>query len=173
MRSLINSLGRLQRFRILAEITLVYVLGFLLTRIGLLFWFAEWRQLSIGNWLSILQAGLRFDLLIALLGIQVQLWHFTWSQNRWLKSRASQWLIDESDLRAISFDSHDEVAVMQLQATIHTLIDRWNIPKRLSVLGVTRAQLPALVQGSHGNSLDGNPRDISDGELQLVLETML
>ncbi len=86
---------------------------------------------------------------------------------------ASQWLIDESNLRAISFDSPDEVAVMHLQATIRALNDRLNIPKRLSALGILRNQLSELVQGSHGNSFDGNPRDVSDGELHQVLEAML
>ena len=94
MRSLLNAVGRLQRFRILAEITLVYVLGFLLTRIALLFWFADWRQLRLADWLNVFQTGLRFDFLVALLGIQAQLWHFTWIGNRWLKSRPSRWFIE-------------------------------------------------------------------------------
>ena len=94
MRSIFNAFGRLQRFRILATITLIYVLGFLLTRVGLLFWFADWRQLRLADWLNVFQTGLRFDLLIALLGIQVQLWHFTWIGQRWLKARPSRWFIE-------------------------------------------------------------------------------
>ena len=70
MLSLSRVMGRLQRFQILAAITLVYVLGFLLTRIGLLFWFADWRQLRAVDFFNVVQVGLRFDLLIALLGIQ-------------------------------------------------------------------------------------------------------
>jgi alcohol dehydrogenase class IV len=39
------------------------------------------------------------------------------------------------------------------------------IPTRLRDLGVRREQIPALVLGSHGNSLSGNRRDIGDQEL--------
>ena len=103
MRSIFNAFGRLQRFRILAAITLVYVLGFLLTRVGLLFWFTDWRQLRFADWLNVIQTGLRFDLLIALLGIQVQLWHFTWIGQRWLKARPSRWFIEFCWLVAFCF----------------------------------------------------------------------
>lgn len=103
MRAIFNAFERLQRFRILAAITLIYVLGFLLTRVGLLFWFADWRQLRLSEWLKVLQAGMRFDLLIALLGIQVQLWHFTWGRNRWVKARPSRWFIEFCWLVAFCF----------------------------------------------------------------------
>lgn len=94
MYSFFSTFGRLQRFRILATLTLVYLLGFLLTRIGLLFWFADWRQLGAVDFLNVLQVGLRFDLLIALLGTQGLLWHLTWSRNHWIKSRPSRWFIE-------------------------------------------------------------------------------
>jgi alcohol dehydrogenase class IV len=47
------------------------------------------------------------------------------------------------------------------------------IPQRLSALGVERAAIPALVKSSRGNSMDGNPRDVSDQELTTLLEEML
>lgn len=47
------------------------------------------------------------------------------------------------------------------------------IPRRLSEIGVAAADLPALVTGSRGNSMNGNPRDVSDEELGLLLERML
>jgi alcohol dehydrogenase class IV len=47
------------------------------------------------------------------------------------------------------------------------------VPCRLADLGVRRAQIPALVAGSRGNSMDGNPRTLSDGELSEILEEML
>jgi alcohol dehydrogenase class IV len=47
------------------------------------------------------------------------------------------------------------------------------IPRRLSELGVRREQIPALVQASRGNSMSGNPRDVSDAELSLLLEDLL
>lgn len=50
---------------------------------------------------------------------------------------------------------------------------RLSIPRRLGELGVTHGQLPALVAGSHGNSLNGNPRPLSDDELYNLLERIL
>jgi alcohol dehydrogenase class IV len=47
------------------------------------------------------------------------------------------------------------------------------IPPRLSAVGVERPMIPALVKGSRGNSMDGNPRDVSDEELTKLLEAML
>lgn len=47
------------------------------------------------------------------------------------------------------------------------------VPRRLSELGVQREQIAKIVQGSRGNSMDGNPRDVSDVELQQLLEEML
>ncbi|MFO1095857.1 MAG: iron-containing alcohol dehydrogenase [Planctomycetaceae bacterium] len=47
------------------------------------------------------------------------------------------------------------------------------IPTSLASLGVTAADVPALVKSSHGNSRSGNPRDVSDGELAELLESAL
>jgi len=55
---------------------------------------------------------------------------------------------------------------------IDALIAEIGIPKRLNQLGVQREQIPALVVGSHGNSLAGNPRDISDSELTELLNSI-
>jgi hypothetical protein len=41
------------------------------------------------------------------------------------------------------------------------------------MLGVTAAQLPALVIDSRGNSMSGNPRELSDEELLQILEAAL
>ena len=62
MFSFFRAFGRLHRFQILAALTLVYLLGFLLTRIGLLFWFADWRQLGLVDFLNVLQVGLRYEI---------------------------------------------------------------------------------------------------------------
>jgi len=56
---------------------------------------------------------------------------------------------------------------------IDDLCQAVGIPRRLSELGVTREVLPALVAGSRGNSMNGNPRDVSDQELIEILEGML
>jgi len=47
------------------------------------------------------------------------------------------------------------------------------IPKRLREIGVEPRHLPDLVRGSRGNSMSGNPREISDDELHSILERIL
>jgi alcohol dehydrogenase class IV len=64
----------------------------------------------------------------------------------------------------------DSAAADALIHEIETLCRIVNIPSRLRDLGVRREQIPQLVQGSHGNSLSGNPRGISDAELHDLLE---
>ena len=56
---------------------------------------------------------------------------------------------------------------------IEGLCNRVGVPQRLGPLGVTREQIPLLVKDSHGNSLSGNPREISDAELAVILEGLL
>lgn len=46
------------------------------------------------------------------------------------------------------------------------------IPLRLRDLGVEKSQLPALVPASRGNSMNGNPRSLSDSELSDILEAL-
>lgn len=46
------------------------------------------------------------------------------------------------------------------------------IPARLRDIGVRREQLPVLVPGSRGNSMNGNPRDVADDELAALLEKL-
>jgi alcohol dehydrogenase class IV len=58
-------------------------------------------------------------------------------------------------------------------ARIDGLARRIGIPSRLSQIGVVPDQIPALVKGSRGNSMDGNPREVSDDELVRLLEEML
>jgi alcohol dehydrogenase class IV len=50
---------------------------------------------------------------------------------------------------------------------------RIGIPAKLSDLGVEPSLIPALVQSSRGNSMDGNPRAVSDEELAGLLSAML
>jgi alcohol dehydrogenase class IV len=56
---------------------------------------------------------------------------------------------------------------------IELLCDRVRVPRRLSALGVTSAQLPEIVKSSRGSSMSGNPRDLSDAELTEALEGIL
>jgi alcohol dehydrogenase class IV len=67
----------------------------------------------------------------------------------------------------------EDEAADRFIAYIETLAGRIGVPSRLSQIGVLPNQIPALVQGSHGNSLDGNPREVSDEELRQLLEEML
>ncbi len=61
-----------------------------------------------------------------------------------------------------------ELAIVNLEMLASAL----GIPKRLRELGVTEDQLPALVTASRGNSMSGNPRDLSDEELLELLTAM-
>ncbi len=65
-----------------------------------------------------------------------------------------------------------ESAADRLIETVVELCAAVNIPVRLRDLGVAREQLPQLVPSSRGNSISGNPRELSDAELLNLLETM-
>lgn len=67
----------------------------------------------------------------------------------------------------------DEEAADRFVRRIEALTQKVGVPRRLSALGVTADQLPAIVQGSRGNSMDGNPREVSDDELAQLLAAML
>ncbi len=89
-----------------------------------------------------------------------------------LGRQSANWLRGESGLPLCDFNSTADVAAMHFLAVIQLLNDGLGIPKHLSELGVSREQLPALVKSSRGNSMDGNPRDVSDAEIQTILEQM-
>src|SRR5262249_27237337 len=56
---------------------------------------------------------------------------------------------------------------------VENLLVELKIPRRLSQVGVRSEQIPAIVRDSRGNSMSGNPREISDQELTRILEEML
>ena len=56
---------------------------------------------------------------------------------------------------------------------IERICEQVNVNLRLSDLGVSRRDLPALVRDSRGNSMDGNPRSLTDNELLQILEARL
>jgi alcohol dehydrogenase class IV len=64
-------------------------------------------------------------------------------------------------------------AVKLLIAQIETLCETVGAPRRLSDLGVPAEKIPAIVAGSRGSSMSGNPRQLSDDELTQILEAML
>ncbi|MCE9605010.1 MAG: iron-containing alcohol dehydrogenase [Planctomycetia bacterium] len=67
----------------------------------------------------------------------------------------------------------DASAAQALVDRVAELCRSLQVPRTLGELGVRKEQLPALVAGSKGNSLNGNPRPIASDELQLILERML
>ena len=67
----------------------------------------------------------------------------------------------------------DGEAVDALIEKIEALCRRVGVPPRLADLGVRHDQIPALVKSSRGQSMSGNPRDVSDAELTRLLEKML
>ncbi len=68
--------------------------------------------------------------------------------------------------------STEEAAADRLIETVTDLCREVAIPGRLRDLGVTQEQLPALVPSSRGNSMSGNPCEVSDAELLNLLETL-
>ncbi len=64
-------------------------------------------------------------------------------------------------------------AADKLVARVDSICRRLQIPERLAELGVRRQHLPALVRDSRGNSMNGNPRELSDDELARILEEQL
>lgn len=77
------------------------------------------------------------------------------------------------DLARESQIADDDQAADLVIALVEALCERLRIPRSLSALGVTADMIPALVPASRGNSMSGNPRDLSDGELTAVLNELL
>ena len=57
--------------------------------------------------------------------------------------------------------------------TVRELCAIVDIPQSLSELGVRRDQIPELVTSSRGNSMNGNPKTVSDDELRALLERLV
>lgn len=64
-------------------------------------------------------------------------------------------------------------AVEALIDRIDDLCARIRVPRKLSEVGVRAEQIPDLVRDSRGNSMDGNPRPLSDRELAEILHAHL
>lgn len=58
-------------------------------------------------------------------------------------------------------------------AVIEFLCERLGIPQSLAALGISESQIAALAAGSRGNSLDGNPCEVSQPQLIELLQAML
>jgi alcohol dehydrogenase class IV len=66
-------------------------------------------------------------------------------------------------------DVAEAAAADALVARIDEISRRIGVPTRLSQIGVRADQIPALVRDSRGNSMNGNPRRLSDEELAALL----
>ena len=66
----------------------------------------------------------------------------------------------------------DESAADAFIARIERLCQTIGIPRRLSEIGVHSEQIQALVIQSRGNSMSGNPRDLTNEELTGILTGM-
>jgi alcohol dehydrogenase class IV len=67
----------------------------------------------------------------------------------------------------------DNAATLKLLDHIDALCADLKVPTRLSQVGVAPEQLDDLVRGSRGNSMNGNPRQLTDAELRKILEGCL
>jgi len=79
-----------------------------------------------------------------------------------------RWLYPEE-----SMITDGKSAALFLADKLESLCRQIGIPQKLSQVGVKREDLPAIVRGSHGTSMQGNPRDLSDDELTRILEELL
>jgi alcohol dehydrogenase class IV len=78
---------------------------------------------------------------------------------------------DVLDHGVVGHDPRDDVSAAEaLIGVIEGLGQQLGIAPRLRDLGVAREQLPALVPAARGNSMNGNPRALSDDELRAILE---
>ncbi len=87
-----------------------------------------------------------------------------------LGRHCDQWLRGKPASPSSDEKCSDDLALIHFQDVVQSLNQRFRIPQRLSELGVSREQLPALAKGSRGNSMDGNPCDVSDDALLAILE---
>jgi len=67
----------------------------------------------------------------------------------------------------------DEVAAERFIEHVEQLCTDLAIPRNLRSLGVTPEKISPLAASSRGNSMSGNPRELSDGELTSILEQCL
>jgi alcohol dehydrogenase class IV len=70
-------------------------------------------------------------------------------------------------------DVSDERAADMLIERIDEIAGEIGVPRRLSAVGVRGEQIASLVRDSRGNSMDGNPRSLSDEELTAILQARL
>lgn len=72
------------------------------------------------------------------------------------------------------FDSavSDTVAAERLIDRIERLCRGFGLPMCLSDYGIESALIPAIVRDSKGNSMSGNPKELSESEIETILRTV-
>ncbi len=89
-----------------------------------------------------------------------------------LQERAASFAALEREL-AVDPSADNGSAAAAFLSRIEQLCDEVAAPRRLSQLGVTAAMLPWLSDNSGGNSMRGNPVEVTPAMLQPLLEAML
>ena len=69
------------------------------------------------------------------------------------------------------FDSvvSDETATERLIEQIEQLCSGFGLPMRLSGYGIDKALIPAIARDSKGNSMSGNPKELSESDIETIL----
>jgi alcohol dehydrogenase class IV len=72
------------------------------------------------------------------------------------------------------FDSptSEETAVERLIVRIEQLCRGFGLPMRLSEYGIDSALIPAIARDSKGNSMSGNPKELSESEIEETLRAV-
>jgi alcohol dehydrogenase class IV len=71
-----------------------------------------------------------------------------------------------------SFDGtvSDETAAERLIDRIEQLCRGFGLPMRLSDYGIDETLIPAIARDSRGNSMSGNPKELSDSDIEKILQ---
>ncbi len=70
-------------------------------------------------------------------------------------------------------DETDADAIEKLIREIETLCKRIGVARNLSELGVQKEMIPRIAKDSQGNSMQGNPRPLSETEIVRILEEIM
>ncbi|MDR0609906.1 MAG: iron-containing alcohol dehydrogenase [Planctomycetaceae bacterium] len=66
----------------------------------------------------------------------------------------------------------DDIATEKLISNVEEICRLLGVPQRLSDLGINSSMIPDLARDSKGTSMSGNPRELSDQEIEEVLRSI-
>ena len=95
---------------------------------------------------------------------------------RTMRQAVQESSLSDPDARKLAQDAkidHDCEAAEFAIKLVQQLCDRIGIPTTLQQIGVAPEQLPAIVASSRGNSMNGNPKVLTDDELTALLQGMV